>query len=432
MLHLELVLNFCLVFFPILSGVEFQLFSQVLILLCCSREMDRNYEAAKAVLEGEMRTWFNNINARRAERNLPLLNALFPNINARRAVRNLPPLNTELDGIAALYGIDRMTQEYERITNLIFNDPTTQEPMDTAPEPQVTNEPDPFEESMSFDEEEVRQLENGQRGGAVQWDQVNFHDLFKLKLVSQTENVKFNTKTYKYEVEITPINCLFTNETSMLAVPKILDAILQKCMADFEPSDRIIIELGNDGLSSPFCLALHEFTDFSIDNLMPRVELMNSSQCFNIDETFKIKITQVKMPSGGGKHPKHMHCKRDRKRMPRSVVSVHVGKNLCLPASLYLGRYRQEHDVATAPHKKKWKNLIDKKRIVKLEKHATEIVQESGLSVGRKFGMDDVEKFQKEVFNDYQIVVVSAEHRSPSTKVLGMKEICLLYDTNHF
>jgi len=73
--------------------------------------MDQNYEAAKAVLEGEMRAWFNNINTRRAERNLPPLNTLFPNINAQRAVRNLPPLNTELDGIAALYGVDRMTQE---------------------------------------------------------------------------------------------------------------------------------------------------------------------------------------------------------------------------------------------------------------------------------------------------------------------------------
>ena len=310
-----------------------------------------------------MRAWFNNINARRAECNLPPLNALFPNINAQRAVCNLPPLNTELDGIAALYGVDRMTQEYERITNLIFNDPTAQEPMDTAPEPQVTNEPDPFEESMSFDEEEVRQLENGQGGGAVQWDQVNFQDLFKLKLVSQTENVKFTTKTYKYEVEIAPINCVFTNETSLLAVPKILDAILQKCMANFEPSDRVIIELGNDCLSKPFCLALHEFKDFSIDNLMARVELMNSSQCFNIDESFKIKITQVKMPSGGGKHPKHMHCKRDRKRMSRSVVSVHVGKNLDLPAALWLGRYRQEHNVTSALHKSSGRTLSIRKEL---------------------------------------------------------------------
>ena len=124
--------------------------------------------------------------------------------------------------------------------------------------------------------------------------------------------------------------------------------------------------------------------------------------------------------------------------MSKSLVSVHVEKNLCLPAALFLGAFRQEHKVTKSPWSSRWKNLIRKEKNAKREMDAIKIVAECGLSVGNMFDLDDVEKFQRGYFRNYQIIVISADHansviqRFPEKKKAGMKEIRLLLDNQHF
>ena len=63
--------------------------------------------------------------------------------------------------------------------------------------------------------------------------------------MSEVSGKYFGLTTYKYEVEIAPIPISFTNESSIQAVPKILETIFDICTESFLPTDRIIIELGN-------------------------------------------------------------------------------------------------------------------------------------------------------------------------------------------
>jgi hypothetical protein len=108
-----------------------------------------------------------------------------------------------------------------------------------------------------------------------------------------------------------------------------------------------------------------------------------------------LKITRCTILSGGASKQKYTHDTESRKRFALSVVTVSVGRNLCLPAALYLGQYRLTHNIKKGEvHYRNWMNLIRKSAPKKLEKAAAELVHKCGLQVGQKFNLkDDLEKF---------------------------------------
>ena len=246
--------NADIVFKPLLSHhFSSHSFSVAYVLV----KMDYHFHCAKGCFREELLAWFENVNSVRRSQNLPVLFG-------------------DLDEIATLYGRGRLEQEYQNLIDQMFSTP-----IGDSEETQ-----DPFGEPLEYDEEAVRLVEQTAGQRAVEKEKVNFAVLFKLKLVSETEGKRFGLRTYKYEVVVAPIQFSFTNTTSIEAVPKILEAIFDLCTASFLPTDRIIIEMGNDELANPFCLQLHSFSDFKIQNLFDRVQLMNSGKTFKIDETF--------------------------------------------------------------------------------------------------------------------------------------------------
>ena len=80
---------------------------------------------------------------------------------------------------------------------------------------------------------------------------------------------------------------------------------------------------------------------------MHKMELIDSQKKFNIDEQFSIVITHTKVPTGGDPgRRQHKYGRTERRRWAKSINTVRVGNKLCLPATLILGKFRHENDVA--------------------------------------------------------------------------------------
>ena len=159
--------------------------------------MDYHFECAKHCFSDELLTW-------------------FAKLNSDPVASNLPALAGDLNDIAVMYGRQRLEQEYLTLVDHLFK-------MDEESQ-------DPFDIPMEYNEQMVQEIE--QRAGQKKTDDpssVNFSDLFKLKLVSETQGKRFGLKTYNYEVEIAPIQFSFTNTTSIEAVPKMLEDIFDLC-----------------------------------------------------------------------------------------------------------------------------------------------------------------------------------------------------------
>ena len=125
--------------------------------------------------------------------------------------------------------------------------------------------------------------------------------------------------------------------------------------------------------------------------------------------------------------------------MSKSLVVVHVGQNLCLAASLFLGKFRLTHEVEKGGvDYRSWKHLINKKSIGRVECEVIAELRMHGLPVGKKYDLSDIDTIQARLYPEFQIVVFSADHgnsvisRSPSTKIPGMKEIVVYYSKGHF
>ena len=99
---------------------------------------------------------------------------------------------------------------------------------------------------------------------------------------------------------------------------------------------------------------------------MLQMEKLNSQKKFCIDESFKLKLTKICLPSGGGRRRINMYPFAKRKKTAHSIVSVNIGGNLCLPAALFLGKFRLTHDVGGA-ERNTWFNLIRKEHARLLE-----------------------------------------------------------------
>ena len=139
------------------------------------------------------------------------------------------------------------------------------------------------------------------------------------------------------------------NNASMPVLPELFTGIFDICTKDFLPDDRLCVELHCGSLDrGSIYLPVTNFSQFSVDTLLAQIERLNSSKKFCIDESFKIKLTKITLPSGGQKRRINMYPFAKRKRTANSIVTVTVAGNLCLPAALYLGKYRLTHDATGA------------------------------------------------------------------------------------
>ena len=94
---------------------------------------------------------------------------------------------------------------------------------------------------------------DNQAGGIAQLDdnaedqdgvsENEFEKLFTLKKVAEKYVKKFTLTQIRYDVEIVPLTEYFDNVKSMVVLPKVFEAIFKICTKDFQPMDKIIIEL---------------------------------------------------------------------------------------------------------------------------------------------------------------------------------------------
>ena len=125
-----------------------------------------------------------------------------------------------------------------------------------------------------------------------------------------------------------------------------------------------------------------------------------------------------------------------RKRAANSIVTVSVGGNLCLPSCLYLGKYRQTHDV-TGSDRNTWYNMIRADGKHRLEQKVSSDLRVNRLPVGMAYTLSDIDHIQRVLYPDYQIKVFSEGDcgiiaRCPEHKSKGMKEIYVLLGENHY
>lgn len=218
--------------------------------------------------------------------------------------------------------------------------------------------------------------------------------MFSLKKIGERQGKTFQFTEWKYEIKISNLTKDLDNFNAMVVLPKIFEEILKCCTDEFDPDDRICIELACQDLEPSIYLHVKHFKDFNIRLLLAQTEKLNSSKKFKIDDSFRIKIQRVKYVIGGKNGDRqNIHSTVDRKRCARSLVSVHVGNNLCLPAALYLGKYRITHDVA-GEDKNRWKVLYAKPSVGRLERLVEQELQGCGLPIGEKFGLCDVATIQ--------------------------------------
>ena len=198
----------------------------------------------------------------------------------------------------------------------------------------------------------------------------------------------------------------------MRVLPELFTVIFDVCTKEFLPDDRLCIELQCRNLDEGnIYLPVTKFSKFSVDTLLAQMERLNSSKKFCIDESFKIKLTKITLPGGGGKRRINMYPFAKRKRTANSVVAVSVGENLCLPAALYLGKYRLTHNVSGAG-KSTWISLrrVDHAHVLE-QKVRMELIANK-LPHGVEYSLADIDHIQRVLYQDYQIKVFSQNDHS--------------------
>ena len=104
----------------------------------------------------------------------------------------------------------------------------------------------------------------------------------------------------------------------------------------------------------------------------------------------------MKYLSGGNKKRTHVHASIDRKRMSHSLVTVHVSQNLCLPAALFLGKFRLTNQTKRGEvDYGMWVNLSSKARKEQLEREVIWFMEAHGIQPGRMFGLEEIDHIQQ-------------------------------------
>ena len=119
----------------------------------------------------------------------------------------------------------------------------------------------------------------------------------------------------------------------------------------------------------------------------------------------QVKITKISLPSGGnpGRRAK-MYPLQNRMRAAHSTVTVNVGGDLCLPAALYLGKYRLTHDISGA-ERNTWWNLIRADGAHRLEQKVREELSVHALPMDKQYSLADIDDIQRIMYPEYQIKV---------------------------
>jgi len=99
-----------------------------------------------------------------------------------------------------------------------------------------------------------------------------------------------------------------------------------------------------------------------------------------------------------------MYPLQNRLRAAHSIVTVNVGGDLCLPAALYLGKYRLTHDVSGAG-RNTWSSLIRADRSDVLKQKVREELLTNALPLDKKYSLADIDHIQRVLYADYQIKV---------------------------
>ena len=99
-----------------------------------------------------------------------------------------------------------------------------------------------------------------------------------------------------------------------------------------------------------------------------------------------------------------MYPLQDRLRAAHSIVTVNVGGDLCLPAALYLGKYRLTHDISGAG-RNTWWNLIRADRSQLLEQNVREELSVNALPMDKQYSLADIDDIQRIMYPEYQIKV---------------------------
>ena len=234
---------------------------------------------------------------------------------------------------------------------------------------------------------------------------MNFNKLFELKLAREKYIKKFGINQQYYEVKVANLPYHLGNNASMRVLLELFTAIFDICTEDFLPDDRLCIELHCGSLDrGSIYLPVTKFSKFSVDTLLAQMERLNSSKKFCIDESFKIRLTKITLPGGGGKRRINMYPFAKRKRLANSIVTVSVGGNLCLPAALFLRKYRLTHDIAGAGEND-WKNLRRADGSHRLEQKVRMELIANQLPHGVEYSLVDIDHIQRVLYPDYQIKV---------------------------
>ena len=151
--------------------------------------------------------------------------------------------------------------------------------------------------------------------------------------------------------------------------PQLVERVLNiLCRCRENTLDRLRIELACKDLDPSIHLHVRHFNNFNIHLLFAQTEKLNSQKKLEIYESFRLRITRVKYLTGGNKKRKHVHTSVDRKRMCKSLVTVHVGQNLCLPAAHFLSKLRLTHQIRQGEvDYGAWKNFGREERKEQLE-----------------------------------------------------------------
>lgn len=173
---------------------------------------------------------------------------------------------------------------------------------------------------------------------------------------------------------------------------------------------------------------------------MQQVALLSSQNKFNIDNSFRIFFPHSFSHEGNSNKRKHMHMQTDQKRFSKSIVTIAVGDNLCMPAVLVFRKFRLAHNIS-----EEWGHSIRSG-----QDFATTNAQRSWSKEPERGWRNADGPWEerlllttwqlprKKCFPEIQIKVISADqgHRPiatvPKSKTKDMQEIYLLHEKGHF
>ena len=252
----------------------------------------------------------------------------------------------------------------------------------------------------------------------VNHDPEKFYTINKIK---EQYIEKFRTTGTTYKVTFKDIE---VTENIVSTLKKLFTAIFKDLTKNAKPSDLIRMVVQSPSLDYPIVIPFGRLPTLTADLFMSEIgRVVQSHEEFVIDESLIIEVTIVDMPDGGAqKRCKFVNTEKflvDK----RCVIRIRNDDNLCCARAIVTARAKlEEHE--------KWNSIRQGRDIQR--NMAKDLHSQAGVPPG-PCGIEEIKKFQ-EVFPDYQIHIVSADHfngiiyKGPETE----KKIYLYYHENHY